>query len=64
MFHWIARGVSRHPLAVVLVWVLVLLAAIASLGAVGTMLLSGGQHQPQGAQVFDGRLGLSAVEGD
>lgn len=30
MFHWIARGVSRHPLAVVLVWVLVLLAAAAA----------------------------------
>ena len=30
MFHWIALGVSRHPLAVVLVWVLVLLAAAAA----------------------------------
>ena len=41
--------------------VLVLLAAIASLGAVGTMLLSGGQHQPQGAQVFDSMVSDAAV---
>lgn len=27
MFHWIGRGVSRHPLLVVLVWVLVLAAS-------------------------------------
>ncbi|WP_432560635.1 DUF1345 domain-containing protein [Granulicoccus sp. GXG6511] len=41
--------------------VLVLIAAVASLGAVGTVLFSGGANQPRGAQVFDLAVSVAAV---